>query len=54
MLVKVIGGGWRGSRERVFAVQDRNANVVKGFTDLEHFWLNVGAVVLWSRGEIQN
>ena len=46
MRVKVKGSGRRRSRERVFAVQDRDADVVEGFADLEDVWFDVGAVAL--------
>ena len=53
MLVEVEGGGWRRSRERVLAVQDRNANIVEEFADLEGAWLNVGAVPFRCSDEIR-
>ena len=47
MLVKIEGCGRRRSRERVFAVQDGDANVVEDFADLKDVGLDVGAVALW-------
>ena len=52
MLVEVEGGGWRRSRERIFAVQYRDANVVEDFAHLKDAWLNIGAVLSWRRDGI--
>ena len=53
MLVEVEGSGRRRSRKRILAIQDRDANVVEDFADLEDIWLNVGAVFLCRGDEIR-